>query len=159
MNDLRSHLTRQSGGKLIPPTPGGPDTARDDMEVIYARFDSQLVLNNLSAGMGILSDLDYSLCAILNNRRRAMLAAAAAGAAASFPDLDYHIACLFIVFVANALPRLARLESSLYRLELEANENNCHCIAYSLNTIMVRPPIELNRNKNLRPVWVSGIYI
>lgn len=96
--------------------------------------------------MGILSDLDYSLCAILNSRRSAALAAnqqTNAGGpmngagAVPFPDLDYHIACLFIVFVANALPRLARQDSSAYHLDLEANENNSHCLAYSVNALMV----------------------
>ncbi|CAL8091623.1 unnamed protein product [Calicophoron daubneyi] len=150
VQNLRSHLTQQSGGQLLPPAPGStaatsPAGVKDDLETIYARFDSQLVLNNLSASFGILSDLDYSLCAILNSRRTAALAAAsqanATGAGSpggpAFQDLDYHIACLFIVFVANALPRLARQDSSLYHLDLEANENNSHCIAYSVNALMV----------------------
>ncbi|TPP58153.1 NCK-associated protein 1 [Fasciola gigantica] len=151
VHNLRNYVTQQSGGQLLPPTPGSAAAVsangiRDDVETIYARFDSQLVLNNLSASMGILSDLDYSLCAILNSRRSAALAAsqqANAGGpmngvgAVPFPDLDYHIACLFIVFVANALPRLARQESSAYHLDLEANENNTHCLAYSVNALMV----------------------
>ncbi|KAF6777647.1 hypothetical protein AHF37_02917 [Paragonimus kellicotti] len=152
VHNLRNYLIQQSGGQLLPPTPGltavaSPNSGgRDEMEMIYARFNSQLVLNNLSSSMGILSDLDYSLCAILNSRRQAMLAAASQASAAQvggihaagvYPDLDYHIACLFIVFVANALPRLARQENSLYHLDLEANENNCHCIAYSVNALMV----------------------
>ncbi|VDP92119.1 unnamed protein product [Echinostoma caproni] len=152
VHNLRNYVTQQSGGQLLPPTLGSaaamsPNGIRDDVETIYARFDSQLVLNNLSASMGILSDLDYSLCAILNSRRSAALAASqqanaggtinGAGGSVPFPDLDYHISCLFIVFVANALPRLARQESSAYHLDLEANENNTHCLAYSVNALMV----------------------
>ncbi|OON15061.1 Tat pathway signal sequence domain protein, partial [Opisthorchis viverrini] len=147
VQNLRNYVTRQSGGQLIPQSPGpvSATAPRDEMETIYARLNSQLVLINLSSSMGVLSDLDYSLCALLNSRRQAMLLtasqAAAAGGGASpavmYPDLDYHIACLFIVFVANALPRLARQENSLYHLDLEANENNCHCIAYSVNALMV----------------------
>lgn len=119
------------------------------MEQIYGKFNDHLVLNNLSSMVGIYSSLDYNLCILLNNRRLASLAAAnqaglnhvSNGSGCDinpYPELEYHIACLFIVFVANALPLLARQESSLYHLDLEANENNCHCIAYSINVLMVR---------------------
>lgn len=116
------------------------------MERIYAHFNEQLMLNNLCASVGISSHLDYNLCSILNNRRIAILATANQAGLnlsingtgnTSYQELEYHIACLFIVFVANAFPRLARQDSSLYRLDLEANENNCHCIAYAINTLMV----------------------
>lgn len=146
VHSLRAHLKQQAGGQLLPPTPGSiSDNMKDEMELIYARFNEQLVLSNLSASMGISSDLDYSLCSLLNGRRMAALSAAnqggllngSGGPGTVFPELDYHIACLFIVFVANAFPRLARQDTSLYHLDLEATENNCHCIAYSVNTLMV----------------------
>ncbi|KAH8859240.1 Nck-associated protein 1 [Schistosoma japonicum] len=115
-----------------------------ETERIYAHFNEQLMLNNLCASVGISSDLDYNLCSILNNRRIAALATAnqaglnvTMNGNASYHELEYHIACLFVVFVANAFPRLARQDSSFYRIDLEANENNCHCIAYAVNTLMV----------------------
>nr|CAH8838429.1 unnamed protein product [Trichobilharzia regenti] len=152
VQNLRVHITQKSGsnGQLSLPSmvTGSPnENGKHEMERIYAHFNEQLMLNNLCSSVGIPSHLDYNLCSILNNRRMAALATAnQAGlnltvngttGGLSYQELEYHIACLFVVFVANAFPRLARHESSLYRLDLEANENNCHCIAYAVNTLMV----------------------
>ncbi|VEL22851.1 unnamed protein product [Protopolystoma xenopodis] len=134
VHSLRSHVTRLSGGQLLPPGPGSPaarspDGRPDDPETIYARFDDQLVLNHLAASLGISADLDYSLCSVLNSRR--LLAPSTATAAAGTVNSglgspaeacraaiehDYIVACLFVVFTAISLPRLARHESGFYRV-------------------------------------------
>ncbi|KAK4469709.1 hypothetical protein MN116_006617 [Schistosoma mekongi] len=141
VHNLRDYITQkpsQFTGSIT------ENNGKYEMERIYAHFNEQLMLNNLCASVGISSDLDYNLCSILNNRRIAALATAnqaglnvTMNGNASYQELEYHIACLFVVFVANAFPRLARQDSSFYRIDLEANENNCHCIAYAVNTLMV----------------------
>lgn len=147
VHNLRDYITQKSSNSAqLTGSSIENNNGKYEMERIYAHFNEQLMLNNLCASVGISSHLDYNLCSILNNRRIAILATAnQAGlnlsingtSNASYQELEYHIACLFVVFVANAFPRLARQDSSLYRLDLEANENNCHCIAYAVNTLMV----------------------
>ncbi|CAH8495980.1 unnamed protein product [Schistosoma guineensis] len=147
VHNLRDYITQKSSNSAqLTGSSIENNNGKYEMERIYAHFNEQLMLNNLCASVGISSHLDYNLCSILNNRRIAILATANQAGLnlsingtgnASYQELEYHIACLFVVFVANAFPRLARQDSSLYRLDLEANENNCHCIAYAVNTLMV----------------------
>ncbi len=48
---------------------------------------------------------------------------------------DYKIACLLMVFIAVAIPRLARNEMSVYRASLEGHINNIHCLAKAINSL------------------------
>lgn len=47
----------------------------------------------------------------------------------------YEYACLLMVFIAVSLPKLARLDNSVYRPEFEAHSNNIHCLAKAINGI------------------------
>ncbi|EFX89764.1 membrane-associated protein Hem-like [Daphnia pulex] len=49
---------------------------------------------------------------------------------------EHLVACLLLVFIAVALPRLARSESSMYRAYLEGHANNAHCLAAAVNTVL-----------------------
>lgn len=49
------------------------------------------------------------------------------------PDEEYQMACLLMVFLAVALPRLAKNEASSYRPSLESHQNNIHCLAQAIN--------------------------
>jgi len=40
-----------------------------------------------------------------------------------------------MVFVAVCVPKLARLELSVYRASLEGHSNNIHCLAVAVNTV------------------------
>lgn len=51
------------------------------------------------------------------------------------PEERYEHACLLMVFIAVALPKLARHEQSVYRPDLEAHSNNIHCLAKAINSI------------------------
>ncbi|KAK2722427.1 membrane-associated protein Hem-like [Artemia franciscana] len=48
---------------------------------------------------------------------------------------EHHLACLLLVFVAVSLPRLARMDASVYKANLGGHVNNAHCLAMSINTI------------------------
>lgn len=50
-------------------------------------------------------------------------------------DEEYQIACLLIVFVAVAIPKLARNENCYYKPNLDAHANNAHCLAEAVNGI------------------------
>ena len=47
----------------------------------------------------------------------------------------YEYACLLMVFIAVSLPKLARLDTTIYRPEFEAHSNNIHCLAKAINGI------------------------
>lgn len=50
-------------------------------------------------------------------------------------DDRYDCACFLMVFIAVSLPKLARLDNSIYRPEFEAHSNNIHCLAKAINGI------------------------
>lgn len=106
-------------------------------------LEVQLLTSNLCAAMGLTTDgLDAGLCELLGFNHRASSsmnggAGSTAPTAESPLNLQYHIACLFIVFVANALPQLAKVSGCAYQVNLAANEGNMHCIAYAVTTLMV----------------------
>lgn len=56
-----------------------------------------------------------------------------------------------MVFIAVAIPKLARSELSFYRASLEGHANNVHCIAFAVNTVFgalftVSPTSEVTNN-------------
>lgn len=51
------------------------------------------------------------------------------------PEEDSLIWSLFLVFVAVALPSLAYREASDFNADLEAHENNAHCMAVAINRV------------------------
>ncbi|KAL7063591.1 hypothetical protein AAHC03_0160 [Spirometra sp. Aus1] len=147
---IKSFMLQQAGGKLLPPSPGPNGLDANGMPLDYdclsRLFDSQLLTANLCSAMGLPTELDPGICHYLRSRRQlaASTAAAASGGAGGAAqvnggsmNLDYHVACLFIVFAANALPQLARAEGCKYHINLEANEGNIHCIAYAVTAIMI----------------------
>ncbi|CAG7822378.1 unnamed protein product [Allacma fusca] len=48
---------------------------------------------------------------------------------------EYTLACLLMVFVAVSIPKLARIDVSVYRASLEGHSNNIHCLAAAVNAI------------------------
>ncbi|CAL8105746.1 unnamed protein product [Orchesella dallaii] len=50
-------------------------------------------------------------------------------------DEEYQLSCLLMVFVAVSIPRLARIDASVYRASLEGHSNNIHCLAAAINTV------------------------
>ena len=42
---------------------------------------------------------------------------------------------MLIVFVAVAIPKLARADSSIYKASLEGHANNIHCLARAVNAL------------------------
>lgn len=142
-------MLRQGKGKMLPPVSLLDDSADSSAAAVdqqLARLlEAQLLTSNLCIAMGLPCDgLDAGLCALLRQSHRSLSTISSGmnnGASSTTAEppinLEYHIACLLIVFVANALPQLARVDGCPYRLNLAANEGNTHCIAYALTTVMV----------------------
>ncbi|KAL5111341.1 Nck-associated protein 1 [Taenia crassiceps] len=154
--NIRIHMRRQGKGKLIPSAifeteveEGGESGTNmgtgsgGGAEHVVRLLEAQLLTSGLCASMGISCDgLDAGLCELLRLTQRSSTswnggAGSTAPTAEPPLNLQYHIACLFIVFVANALPQLARVSGCAYRVNLAANEGNTHCIAYAVTTLMV----------------------
>ncbi|VDD83992.1 unnamed protein product [Mesocestoides corti] len=139
---IRTYMRRQGGGRLLPPATLEPDLNNSDD--LARLLEAQLLTSNLCTTMGLSCDgLDARLCALLRQAHRSPSSMNGSGGGATAPtaesplNLQYHIACLLIVFVANALPQLARVNGCAYLVNLSANEGNMHCIAYAVTTIMI----------------------
>ena len=61
----------------------------------------------MASAAGMPCDIDPALCAALRSQKT------------EIGEDDYNIACLLMVFVAVAIPKLARSEMSVYKAELE----------------------------------------
>nr|CUU97887.1 hypothetical transcript [Hymenolepis microstoma] len=146
---IRTRMRRQGKGKLLPPPIFDPNATLENSDVNASTergarlLEVQLLTSNLCAAMGLTTDgLDAGLCEILRfNQRTSSSMNGGAGPTAPTAEpplkLQYHIACLFIVFVANALPQLAKVSGCAYQVNLAANEGNMHCIAYAVTTLMI----------------------
>lgn len=81
------------------------------------------VVSEMASATGLSSRIDPALVAALRVHKNDM------------GEDEYEIACLLMVFVAVSLPRLAKLENSIYKPSLEAHANNIHCLATAVNSI------------------------
>ena len=50
-------------------------------------------------------------------------------------DDEYIVSCLLMVFVAVSVPKLAKSDSSQFKVQLDAHANNIHCLAVAVNQI------------------------
>ncbi|KAM7541124.1 hypothetical protein Aperf_G00000035243 [Anoplocephala perfoliata] len=149
VKSIRTHMRRQGKGKLLPPPVFDSDATLEGSEVeagterVTRLLEVQLLTSNLCTAMGVTTDgLDAGLCQLLRlSQRTSSSMNGGAGPASTIAEpplnLQYHIACLFIVFVANALPQLAKVSGCAYQVNLAANEGNMHCIAYAVTTLMI----------------------
>ena len=83
----------------------------------------QQVVNEMSSASGLTCDVDPTLINALRQQKTER------------KENEYEIACLLMVFVAVAIPKLARQDSSVYKASLEGNVNNCHCLALAVNQL------------------------
>ncbi|CAK8685235.1 nck-associated protein 1-like isoform X1 [Clavelina lepadiformis] len=82
-----------------------------------------LNINELASAAGLSCNIDPTLCNALASQK------------VENADDEYKIACLLMVFLAVAIPVLARDEKSLFQAELVAHGNNCHCLARAVNHV------------------------
>ncbi|XP_052066391.1 nck-associated protein 1-like isoform X4 [Mytilus californianus] len=81
------------------------------------------VVNEMSSASGLSCDVDPTLINALRQQK------------SERRENEYEVACLLMVFVAVAIPKLARQDSSVYKAALEGNVNNCHCLALAVNQL------------------------
>ncbi|XP_070532704.1 nck-associated protein 1-like [Ptychodera flava] len=81
------------------------------------------IINEMASAAGLACDIDPALVSALKQQKSENV------------EDDYRISCLLMVFVAVAMPVLAKSEASFYKAYLEGNANNSHCIAKAVNGI------------------------
>lgn len=84
-----------------------------------------MIVNEMASAAGLSCDIDPALCAALRAQKPTQ----------EIGENDYNIACLLMVFVAVAIPKLARAEMSIYKCALEGHANNIHCLAKAVNSL------------------------
>ncbi len=77
----------------------------------------------MASAAGLPCDIDPALCAALRSQKT------------EIGEDDYNIACLLMVFVAVAIPKLARSDMAFYKASLEGHCNNSHCLAKAINAL------------------------
>ncbi|XP_077986054.1 nck-associated protein 1-like [Glandiceps talaboti] len=81
------------------------------------------IVNEMASAAGLPCDIDPALVSALKQQQ------------SDNAEDDYRISCLLMVFIAVAIPSLARSEATFYKAYLEGHGNNCHCIAKAVNGI------------------------
>ncbi|CAF1393608.1 unnamed protein product [Rotaria magnacalcarata] len=98
-----------------------------------------LLINEMISSTGTSTIIDSTLCQALINQKNSMNNnnTTASDQTPSINESDeYILSCLIMVYIAVALPRLARLESTKYIVALDAHANNCHCLIRAINTLI-----------------------
>ncbi|XP_064634031.1 nck-associated protein 1-like isoform X4 [Lineus longissimus] len=131
---------------------------RDFQQHVPAGQDSMIV-NEMASAAGMPCNIDPQLCAALRSQKTATNPPPQASGdkrTSKTPQLDhsgrrrssiigwpvaelgedeYNVACLMMVFVAVALPKLAMSPESVYKAALEGHANNIHCLAKAINSL------------------------
>ena len=98
-----------------------------------------LLINEMVSSTGTSTMIDSTLCQALINQKNNLNNPNAHHPDAISPSNDseeYILSCLILVYIAVALPRLARLDSTKYIGALDAHANNCHCLVRAINTLI-----------------------
>jgi NCK-associated protein 1 len=119
------------------------------LEHFYAQYKTttfsndpqhHLLINEMISSTGTSTIIDSTLCQALINQKNTMNNATnnhhVDTHSNSNDSEEYILSCLILVYIAVALPRLARLESTKYIVALDAHANNCHCLIRAINTLI-----------------------
>lgn len=96
-----------------------------------------LLINEMIASTGKSTIIDSTLCQALINQKNSINNNTNSDQVSTTNESEeYILSCLILVYIAVALPRLARLESTKYIAALDAHANNCHCLIRAINTLI-----------------------
>merc|ERR1719384_423727 len=86
--------------------------------------DQSMIINEMAVSAGFNNKLDPLLINCIQTLPKQ-----------EFDDDLYITSCLLMVFVAVSIPKLAKSESSQFKVQLDAHANNIHCLAVAVNQI------------------------
>ncbi|XP_047497315.1 membrane-associated protein Hem-like isoform X1 [Penaeus chinensis] len=81
------------------------------------------LVNEMSSAAGHPCEVDPALVNVLRSHKNEV------------PDEEFIITCLLMVFVAVSIPKLARMDNTVYKPAYGAHANNSHCLAQAVNTL------------------------
>uniref|UniRef100_A0AAR2IJ89 Nck-associated protein 1 n=1 Tax=Pygocentrus nattereri TaxID=42514 RepID=A0AAR2IJ89_PYGNA len=101
-------------------------SVEDFKDHIPRETDMKVAMNvyELSSAAGLPCEIDPALVVALSSQK-----------SGKYPEEEYKIACLLMVFVAVSLPTLASNVMSQYSPAIEGHCNNIHCLAKAINQI------------------------
>ena len=96
------------------------------------------LINEMISSTGTSTIIDSTLCQALINQKNSMNNNNnnSEQSTTNNESEEYILSCLIMVYIAVALPRLAKLESTKYIVALDAHANNCHCLIRAINTLI-----------------------
>merc|ERR1719225_799672 len=86
--------------------------------------DQSMIINEMAISAGFNNKLDPLLINCIQSLPKQ-----------EFDDELYITSCLLMVFVAVSIPKLAKSESSQFKVQLDAHANNIHCLATAVNQV------------------------
>jgi NCK-associated protein 1 len=97
-----------------------------------------LLINEMISSTGTSTMIDSTLCQALINQKNSINNNTnnSDQSTTNNESEEYILSCLILVYIAVALPRLAKLESTKYIVALDAHANNCHCLIRAINTLI-----------------------
>ena len=86
--------------------------------------DQSMIINEMAISAGFNNKLDPLLINCIQSLPKQ-----------EFDDELYITSCLLMVFVAVSIPKLAKSDSSQFKVQLDAHANNIHCLATAVNQV------------------------
>ncbi|ROT82853.1 Membrane-associated protein Hem [Penaeus vannamei] len=97
-----------------------------------------MLVNEMSSAAGHPCEVDPALVNVLRSHKNEV------------PDEEFIITCLLMVFVAVSIPKLARMDNTVYKPAYGAHANNSHCLAQAVNTLFAALFTYVGERKTLR---------
>lgn len=82
-----------------------------------------MLVNEMSSAAGHPCEVDPALVHVLRSHKNEV------------PDEEFVSTCLLMVFVAVSIPKLARMDNTVYKTAYGSHANNSHCLAQAVNTL------------------------
>lgn len=94
-----------------------------DLQHFVPNTKDSKVVNEMASAGGLPCNVDPTLINALRQMK------------CEHKESEYEIVCLLMVFIAVSIPKLARLETSVFKASLEGHVNNTHCLAKTINQL------------------------
>ncbi|XP_033752892.1 membrane-associated protein Hem-like isoform X5 [Pecten maximus] len=108
-----------------------------DLQHFVPNTKDSKVVNEMASAGGLSCNVDPTLINALRQMKCGQhnLSDSTDDISEEHKESEYEIVCLLMVFIAVSIPKLARLETSVFKASLEGHVNNTHCLAKTINQL------------------------